>query len=307
MTEDLGDTWIRCMRTGRFEDAWRISDLVVRSGPPPDASVPLHLRRVWDGTPLEGRAVLVRCHHGLGDTLQFARYLPMLESVVRRVIVWAPGALHPLLAGCLRSGLLLPLEDGEPEIDREVDIEIMELAHAFRTTMHTIPRQVPFLHVDDSQPTRSPFFRVGVAWRAGDWNSRRSLSLENVMTPAQVPGVQACCLHRELSDDERACGLLHDSRCATVFGTAQFMRSLDLVISVDSMPTHLAGALGLPVWTLLPTEPDWRWISDRKDSPWYPTMRLFHQATGGDWSSVMNDVRRELIALLRSHRSASAA
>lgn len=253
-----------------------------------------------------GRTVLVRCHHGLGDTIQFARYLPILEPLVRRLIIWAPVSLHPLLASCTQSGLLLPLENGEPDVDREVDVEIMELAHAFRTTIDTIPHSGPYLN-GGARHSATRFLRVGIAWRAGNWDPRRSLPFEAAERVSRIPGAKVYSLHRELADEEARCGMLHDSRCVTVHGTAQLIRSLDLVISVDSMPAHLAGALGVSVWTLLPTEPDWRWMLDRSDSPWYPTMRLFRQPAPANWDSPIAGMRRSLETLLRSRRGPRAA
>src|SRR3982751_3841169 len=135
---------MRHMRAGRFEEAWRVSDAVLRRrGRVESAGVPRHEQRIWDGTPLAGRRVLVRCYHGLGDTIQFVRYLPQLGRIAREVTVWVQPELISLLAGTPNLGRLLPLHDGAPDVDFDVDIEIMELPRAFRSTAATLPQQVP--------------------------------------------------------------------------------------------------------------------------------------------------------------------
>jgi len=259
--------------------------------------LPRHEQYVWDGTPLDGGRVLVRCYHGLGDTIQFARYAPLIKAVARSVTFWVQPALIPLLRTVEGIDRLLPLHDGAPEGDYDVEVEVMELPHVFRTTLETIPARVPYIHVTPANLTQllpdTPM-RVGLFWRSGEWDERRLIPISLASILAMVPGVQLCMASR----DYRAAGapdtVLEVPYPDDIVGVAQMMRAFDLVISADSMPAHLAGALGVPVWVLLHADPDWRWMDSRDDSPWYPTTRLFRQRTAGDWRGVVERVAQAL-------------
>jgi hypothetical protein len=266
-----------------------------------DAAIPRHLQKIWDGTPLEGRRVLVRCYHGLGDTIMFARYLPAVRAIAREVIVWTQPRLMPLIESVCEGLIVLPLHDGVPDVDYDVDIESMELPSALSMTLETPPASVPYLHVPGNSP-RAPGApgdadgrSIGIAWRAGDWNPARSIDFVS-LTP----------WFDDTSLDVRWQSLQFDARPTErhvrlkpfeeidLCDTAARMQSMALVISVDSMPAHLAGALGVPVWTLLPHDADWRWLEHRSDSPWYPTMRLFRQSRQGRWDDVLDEVHHAL-------------
>ncbi len=285
------------MRRGDFEAAWKVSDEVLRArAGVPCAHLPRHEQWVWDGSPVRGKRVLVRCYHGLGDTLQFIRFALQLKKVAREVTVWAQPELIPLLAAARGIGRLLPLHDGAPEVEYDVDVEVMELAHLFRTNVTSAGGTVPYLHAG---PTRRNWggdrpLRVGLVWRAGGWDERRSIPPHLLAPLAEVPGVELHVLQRGPGLAERPEWLGTVSGSDDVLETARVMKALDLVITVDSMPAHLAGALGVPVWTLLHSDPDWRWMEHRDDSPWYPTMRLFRQARPGAWEEVVARVAAAL-------------
>ena len=285
-TEALGEAWLAAMRRGDFLAAWRVSDRVLaeRRTAGPCFALPRHEQWVWDGRPLAGQRVLVRCYHGLGDTIQFARLLPRLAQIARRVAVWAQPALIPLLQTLPARLHVLPLHDGTPEVDYDVDIESMELAHALRISLATLPEAVPYLHVPPD-PRLSPHFSVGLLARAGGWDPRRSVPTRQLAALARLPGVHAFSLQL----DEPIPGAC-DISTADVWTLARRVQALDLVITVDTMLAHLAGALAVPTWLLLPAEADWRWMAERQDSPWYPTLRLFRQPAPGDWSSVLQAV-----------------
>jgi hypothetical protein len=251
--------WFAHMRRGDFAAAWAISDGIVRTHAR-RWDIPRHEQLIWDGTPLDGRRVLIRCYHGLGDTIQFARFIPLVERIASHVTVWVQPSLIPLLRTMNTHADLLPLHDGTPEAEYDVDVEIMELAHVFRVTPDTIPRP-PYLDVELADIPRGG---IGVAWRAGEWDPNRSVPVE------LFDGIPFVSLDRENPDAD------------TPLKTARLMRALDLVITVDTMTAHLAGALGVAVWTLLPRQCDWRWMDDRGDSPWYPSMRLFRYAKDMD-------------------------
>jgi hypothetical protein len=255
---------------------------------------PRHQQQIWDGTPLHGR-VLIRCYHGLGDTLQFIRYAPLVRARSAEVVVWAQPALLPLLGTVAGISRVLPLHDGDPGVACDVDVEIMELPFVFRTTLDTIPAAVPYLDAGPRQPATDERLRVGVMWRAGDWNSARSIPFDLVRMWLDVPGIRWQSLQHPARLDE-ADSRLELCPVDNIWRLARAMCALDLVISVDTMSAHLAGALGLPAWTLLPRQPDWRWLHNRTDTPWYPTMRLFRQSRSG-WTAMAGDVRDALNAL----------
>jgi hypothetical protein len=291
--EELGARWMRAMRRGDWDAAWAASDAVLAArGGQRDWSLPRHLQPVWDGTPLAGRRVLVRCYHGLGDTIMCARFLAPLQAIAAEVTVWAQPALIPLLRTLRPAPRLIPLHDGAPDIAFDADIEIMELAHAFRPTPATLPARVPYLHI----PAAAPQPRgVGLVWRAGDWAPERSIPPALLRPLAEIEGIALQMLQRGPARHEPALG--PDAGSDDVLEAAQIMRGLRLVISVDSMPAHLAGALGVPAWTLLAQPADWRWMEHRADTPWYPTMRLFRQRSPGDWAPVIAEVAAALRAL----------
>lgn len=351
--------WFDLMRRGDFASAWKLSDqaLLSRRGIP-CAHWPRHLQYIWDGTPLHGKRVLVRCYHGLGDTVQFIRYAPLLKNIAREVIVWAQPSLLELLATVEGIDRLLPLHDGVPDVDYQVDVELMELPHIFRSTLETIPRRVPYIYSDRiervrlldpedlvakrvsvSDPTDrvanilrasrppvfpverpnvsedslakrvsvsdqayrhcsaarcSPRLRVGLVWRSGDWDHRRSIPAHLLWPLAELNHVDLYLLQHGSAQKEwgSAGGIFIGDH--SISAAARLTRAMDLVITVDTLTAHLAAAQAVPVWTLLPAAADWRWLTDREDSPWYPTMRLFRQSTPGDWRSVVDRVVAEL-------------
>ena len=177
--------WMRHMRQGECEAAWEISDAVLRShGGIPCAHLPCHLQYVWDGTPLDGKRVLVRCYHGLGDTIQFIRYAPLVKAIASEVTIWAQPELIPLLRTMCGIGRLLPLHDGTPEVEFDVDVEVMELPHVFRTTLQTLPTEVPYLHVEPMPLPHDGRLAVGLVWKAEIGTSvAPSLMLSSLPSP----------------------------------------------------------------------------------------------------------------------------
>jgi hypothetical protein len=293
------------MRRGAFEEAWRISDEVLRKRRGQSCEhLPPHEQWLWKGESLADRRVLVRCQHGLGDTIQFVRYTSLVKRVAARVIVQAQSELLPLLR-CLddQCDELLTME--EKVVDYDVAVEVMELAHVFRTTQASIPFHVPYFSISGAQPDQwsaenrgrwgrpssNTAFHAGLVWAAGDWDERRSIPFELVRQLAkEADSIQWHIFQRgaPLADWDGSFGI--NAGADDVLEAAKRIAALDLLISVDSMPAHLAGALAVPIWTLLHSEGDWRWMKDRADSLWYPTMRLFRQQKPGDWESVIEEV-----------------
>jgi hypothetical protein len=307
----MHDPWMAAMRRGDFAAAWAASDAALARRQPGDflrADQPRHLQCVWDGRPLAGKRVLVHCYHGLGDTLQFVRLLPLLRRQASEVVLWAQPALHGLLRGLPGIDRLEPLHEDAPAIDRDADIELMELPHLLRLSPWHIPARVPYLAVPPRSraPRRAGWPRVGLAWQSGDWDAARSIP------PAALQPLARGLPLRWASVQYGADALpfpMEDLACRDLVQQAERLLALDLVVTVDTLTAHLAGALGLPVWTLLPTPCDWRWMEARRDTPWYPTMRLFRQHRTGDWGGVVAELREALLqwAARRALRTSGSA
>jgi hypothetical protein len=286
--------WVTLMRSGQFEAAWRLSDRDLHVRRLVDTRTqPRHLQNIWDGSSIEDRRVLVRCYHGLGDTLQFARYLPHLRAVSREVSVWTPRPLIPLLSRSIDGVRFIALHDGTPDVDYDVDVEIMELAHIFRTTVDTIPSDVPYLDVPRSNRPRARR-RVGLVWRGGDRDDGGSIPFDLVdRFLTRLTDLIVVPLQLALSSVERQ-RFTTVTPVESIDALAREIVNCDLVISVDTMAAHLAGALDVPTWTLLKFSADWRWLLDREDSPWYPSMRLYRQPWPGAWTEVLDAVAATL-------------
>jgi hypothetical protein len=298
----IPNAWMQCMRRGAFDEAWKLSEKVLAAGVNRDPSLPRHYQCLWDGSALDGKRVLVRCYHGLGDTIQFIRYIPLLKQIAKEVIVWAQPPLLPLLKNIPGLDLLLPLHDGTPDVAFDVDVEVMELPFIFRTTLETIPVDIPYIEVDPLPLAGKEALNVGLVWQAGDWNQSRCIPFQALAPLNEIDGINLYILqaNAEAAGWKEGFGIhpgefsLHDY--------ARVIRGLDLMISADSMPAHLAGAMNVSVWTLLHSEADWRWMDERADSPWYPAMRLFRQKDPSDWASVIQSVAEELQKLALGKR-----
>ena len=291
------------MRRGEFEAAWTLNDGLRRSAPPGgDSHLPRDVQMVWDGSPVDGRRVLVRCYHGLGDTIQFIRYARVLRPRVARLVVWTQPELIPLLASVEGVDEALPLHEGDPDVPSDVTAEIMELPYLLRTTVATIPARVPYVDVAPASLDRTSGPAVGIVWRAGDWAPDRSIPFAALDSLRQAP-VTWYVLQGRPGLAERPADFGIAAGTDDLVEAARAVRGLDLLITIDSMPAHLAGALGTPVWTLLCADADWRWMERRDDSPWYPTMRLFRQDRQGDWGPVVDRVTAALAAFADAHRA----
>ena len=300
---DYTDPWFAAMLRGDFAGAWRISDaLLPRAREQDHVRVPRHEQNVWDGRSVAGKRVLVRCYHGLGDTIQFIRYTALLKRVAAEVIVWMQPSLIPLLRGVEGIDRVLALHDGVPDVEYDVDVELNELPFVFRTTLSTVPAEVPYVHVEPASLPRNDKLKIGLIWQSGEWDERRSIPFRALLPLREVAGVEWHLLQRHA----RRAGWNGEFGVVTggdnPLDDARIMRALDLVISVDTMTAHLAGALGQNTWTLLPFEPDWRWMRARDDTPWYPTMRLFRQPREGDWSPIIDRLTIELKKAVRLRR-----
>jgi hypothetical protein len=288
--------WQCHMLLGEFENAWAQSDSIEARGR-------VDPNRFWDGRPIDGCRVLVRCLHGLGDTIQFIRYVPLLRARAHCVTIEAQPKLKQILREANLADQVITWSEAEPEWDQQV--EVIELPRMFRTTLATIPQSVPYLRACARElPQKGGgLLKVGIAWCSSTYNPARSMSLDLLAPLLDIGGLSVYALQSgpEHADTAPWRGIidLHE-HVSTIQDTARVVKALDLVISVDTMTAHLAGALGVPVWTLLPYACDWRWMLERDDSPWYPTMRLFRQPRPGDWPYVVAQVQESMRAMIAS-------
>ena len=265
---------------------------------------------VWSGAPLDGETVLVHAEQGLGDTLQFIRYVPQVAAGGGRVIVECERGLARLVAAV--DGVDEIVLKGAPLPDHALRAPLLSLPRIAGTTLASVPADVPYLSVPDGarKPPIAPAddrLNVGIVWAGNPKHGKdraRSVALDHFAPLARRDDVALYSLQVGARSAELASldAPIRDlAPGLTDFAdTAAALDALDLVISVDTAVAHLAGALARPVWTLLPVAPDWRWMLDRDDSPWYPTMRLFRQDRRGDWAGVfarveaaLNDLRKD--------------
>ena len=308
-SENPGALWIEAMRAGDFATAWRVNDGVLASRDPAlqdDPSLPYHLRWVWDGRSFDGSDVLVRCYHGLGDTIQFCRYLAPLRARVRSLALEVQPELAPLLATVPGPDRLIPFQQDDPAPPSECDLEIMEVAHALRLA----PDPAPYLLPGSRPPMRNADrVEVGLCWRAGNWLPERSIPLSLLAPLAALQHVRLTNLQRgpgaaELLQPGAPAVANPGDDSTDILRTARLILGLDLVVTVDTMVAHLAGALGVPVWLLLMAEPDWRWLAGGRSSPWYASVRKYRQRVPGDWSDPVAELTQDLTRLADDHRLA---
>ncbi len=292
-----------------YEDRWTIDNMRKRK---PKLRQPL-----WLGNEdIAGRRILLWAEQGQGDALHFCRYVPMVADLGATVVLGVASHLRALMSSLRGVSDVVDHNDVSPIFDRQCPL--MSLPLVFGTTLDTVPASVPYLTVpaghlvqwrDRLGPRRD--FRIGVVWTGNPkhMNDRnRSVGLD-MLQPLAALGRPLYCLQRVLRPA--------DIPAFAQFGNIQFfgpeltdfsetaalIMQMDLVIAVDTSVAHLAGALGKPVWLMLPFAPDWRWLLGRDDTPWYPTMRLYRQPRLGDWASVVARLRDDLAALLAQQDS----
>jgi len=294
------DDWVSAMRAGRFERAWAITDRdIARSVVDDKHTGPRHLQRIWRGEELRNRRVLVRCYHGLGDTIQFARFLPHLAEIAHGLTVWCQPELLPLIAGVAGVDQAIPLHDGTPEAEFDVDIEVMEIPHAIRAGRELIERHGPYLTLPrrsvPSYVVAQDALAVGLVWEVGNWDKRRVIPAQ-LLKELNKPGVEVYSLQRGAGSGDVDHIGASDISTPDIIELGYRMGELDVIVSVDTMVVHLAGALGYEPWVMLHADCDWRWPSRGGASLWYPRAKLFHQHRAGVWEDVIHDVKSALVA-----------
>jgi len=299
---------------GAFEEGWREYEWRLKI-----PELAQHERKYagprWDGIARPGQTLLVTAEQGLGDTLQFIRLAQPLAGRGVRVLVSAQRSLVRLLATAPGVAAVFGPDEALPAYDAYTPV--IAVAGALDVTADTVPCAVPYLAADPERrmevaaalAAHGCMRKVGLAWSGSKQNTndqRRSIALATLAPLFAAPAVAWFSLQRE--DDENdiaavpAARVLHRLPARSDFdGAAALVAELDLVVTVDTCFAHLAGALAMPTWVLLPFASDWRWQQDRADSPWYPTVRLFRQPRPGDWEAVIARVATELESWARQH------
>ncbi len=287
-----------------YESRWKKHETKNRKLPQPR----------WDGSDPAGKTILLWCEQGLGDTLQFVRYAALLKK--RGATVWleCQEKLLPLLG--TTAGVDRVIAEGSA-LPAEFDCHapLMSLPSLCKTRLSEVPSETPYLALDAALTQRwrvelraSPHFKIGIAWQgnpAHRWDRHRSFPLHWFRILGELPNVELYSLQKGTGTEQLAAarfpvvdlGSSLDEKAGAFQETAAVMKSFDLTITCDSALAHLAGALGLPVWVGLSTLADWRWMLDRDDTPWYPTMRLFRQTEFGKWRPVFERMRDEIVRL----------
>jgi tetratricopeptide (TPR) repeat protein len=285
-----------------YEWRWRSGYAAPRSFPQP----------LWDGSPLEGRTILVHTEMGIGDTLMFVRYARVLQQRGGRVVLECPPNLVRLLSRCAGVEQVVARGQALPAFD--IHAPLMSLPYLCRTTLATIPAEVPYVTAEPDLVAQwglelqaEPGLRIGIVWQGGlaSPTSRiRAVPLAAFAPLAWVPGVRLFSLQKGYGSEQLQevagrfpiidLGHRLDEDTRAFVDTAAVLSNLDLVISSDTSMVHLAGALGRPVWVAMVHPSEWHWLRDRTDSPWYPTLRLFRQEKSGEWGPVFRRMAAEL-------------
>lgn len=318
---DAGLHWNRAfalLLAGRYAEAWPDFEWrrLDRRAEPPWR----HLDRPsWRGEPLAGRTILLYAEQGIGDTLQFLRFVPLVAAAGGRVVLEVQPSLRLLAQGVEGAAQVICRGESLPAFD--VECPLMSVPGALGMALDDVPATVPYVRVESGRAAAwtarlsgPPGLRVGLVWAGNPrfpGDRLRSPRLDGLAPVLDVPGVRFFGLQvgdgrRDLGTVELPPGFTDLGPALTDFAeTAAVMSCLDLVISSCTAPAHLAGALGRPVWLVLPAAPDWRWLLGRSDSPWYPTARLFRQTRPGAWAEVAGRLAAALTA--KAARAAAGA
>ena len=261
---------------------------------------------------------------GAGDTLQFVRYARLVKERGGVVVLAAPERLHPILRTARGIDRLVPLPREAPPPEFDVHCPLLSLPAVFGTTPETVPAQVPYLHAEPARIARwrkalEPVkgFRVGIAWQGSPtmlpYDRWRSVPLDRFAPLARVEGVRLVSLQYGPGSEqlEAVAGRFPivdlagqlDESAGAFLDTAAVMANLDLVVTCDTALAHLGGALGVPTWLVLAAVPNWRWLLDREDTPWYPTVRLFRQIRAGSWEEPFRRMAETLADLVGGDRA----
>ena len=270
---------------------------------------------IWDGSKsLIGKRFAVYEEQGLGDIIQFCRYLILLKQKGAEITFKVNKKMHAILKTLDAAILLVDNDPDENDIDFE--IALMSLPHLLNTNLNTIPSMGSYLYADRdkivswSKRFKKPSFKIGICWQ-GSKNKidvGRSFDLSLFKDISRLPNVELISLHKgegenqikDINFELTTLGSVFDSGEDAFVDTAAVMANCNLIITSDTAIAHLAGALGCPTWVILKKVPDWRWMLGRNDSPWYPKMKLFRQKKRNDWGEVFEIIKKDLLSLIKS-------
>jgi len=314
--EAHGNLAMAWLLMGNFKQGWPEYEWRFRNK---DYPLPRFPQPAWDGSPLAGRTILLRTEGGRGDALHFIRYAPLVKERGGTVLVECPKSLMPFLASCPGIDRLVP-ESSCPTESFDLQAPLLSLPALFGTTLAKVPANVPYLFADAKlveqwQQVLCHFggLKIGIAWHGNPKLSRQGVGRRDVPLAEFAPlgrmtGVSLFSLQKGPGTEQLAevgglftiidLGSWIDEGTGAFVETAAVIKCLDLIITIDTSIAHLAGALGVPVWVALPFAPEWRWLRDREDSVWYPTMRLFRQSEPGKWQPVFERIAREVSKLV---------
>jgi len=271
---------------------------------------------IWNGTEsLKGKAFLVYEEQGLGDIIQFCRYLPLLENKNAHVIFEVKASMHSLLKTL--SNKIIYTNKISENIIIDFESPLLSLPYLFKTEIKTIPKFIPYLKANShkvsewSKKLNSGRFKVGICWQGKKIkiDKGRSFSLSFFKEISKIDNLELISLYKGENESDvenidfrvTTLGPDFDNENNAFIDTAAVIMNCDLIITSDTSIAHLAGALGRPVWVALSYIPDWRWMLNRPDSPWYPTMRLYRQKNLNDWDSVFNKIMQDLLEVAKNN------
>lgn len=305
---------------GNFQDGWKEYEWRWQSY---DEKPREFKEPVWDGSSLAGKRIFVYAEQGLGDTFQFIRYLKLLKAQGAYVIFQTQRPLKTILSRCEFIDKLITADEPLPLFDCHA--ALLSMPMLLKTTLTTVPQEIPYIHADQklieewrTRLAKDTNFKIGICWQ-GNANYRtqflrqavaaKSMNVNHFAPIAKIPGVSVYSLQKIAGTDQltkleegvviKDFGYDLDEAHGRFMDTAAIMHNLDLIISVDTGTCHLAAAMGCPVWVPLPLPADWRWMLDRTDTPWYPSMRLFRQTKSGDWKTIMEAMAVELREMVK--------
>ena len=304
------DYAVALLKQGQFLEGWSEYEWRFKLG---KGNYPCLPQPRWQGESLHNKRLLIHWEQGFGDTIQFARYLPLIKA--EKILFACPHIIAPLFQNISNVEVVIA-DTMETLVSADYDLwlPLLSLPYVLNTTLDTIPGQCPYIKVDSEKvtlwQTRLPQtgFKIGIVWagRATHENDHnRSCSIENFRALAQLSNVQLISVQKEYRQPlPKDLPLIELSEQVHDFSdTAAIIANVDLVISVDTAVAHLAGAMNCPIWLLLPYAAEWRWLMDRNDSPWYPSMQLFRQTQVGYWQDVFEQIYAKLSALTQLSKS----
>jgi tetratricopeptide (TPR) repeat protein len=303
---NLGGLWLLL---GRFDRGWNLYEW--RSRLPEAPKIHSYTQPVWDGTPdIHGKTLFTYVDQGLGDTIQFARFAKLAQMRGARVVMSVQSTLCRLLSTLSPPIEIIGHTEAPPTFDHHCPLA--SLPGAFKTTLDTIPADVPYLRAEPERVAAwrdrlsGPGFKIGVSWQGSTIKTGvgRSFPLQALRQAAAIPGVRLISLQQGTGLEQlhslpagmkvETLGEDFDAGPDAFVDTAAVMECLDLVITCDTSIAHVAGALGRPTWVVLKRVPDWRWMLEGKDNPWYPTVEMFRQTVDGRWDDVFERICLDL-------------